>query len=157
RPASQLLNNGSSPASLGEAHDAPSVYQAAAGCSERRFNHLQPMAIAMLVEPPDRSSNHVSQLDTHTHMGWGQKYTFNEVSVGRSVSPSFANKAIMLLPEAVILMSIAMIAHDNAIGFVATRRRHPLKEILKPFGNHLVGSKIDIILLVYVSQSVCKR
>jgi hypothetical protein len=111
----------------------------------------------MFVKSPNRTGNHISQLNAYAHVGWRQKYTLNEVPIGRSVAACFANKPVMLLPKPIVLMTVAMVAYNNAVCFVTARRCHPLEEILKSFGDHFVGSEVDIVLLIYVSQTIGKR
>lgn len=157
RPASKSVYYWSGPARFWEAHEAPPIYLPVPTATEGRLDNVQPMPIAMLMKTPNSSGHHVGQLNTHAHMRRGQENPLDEVSIRRSVSSGFSNKPVVLLPKTVVFPTVAMIANYNAVGFVSACARHALKEILKSFGDDFVGSKVDIILLIHVPESIGER
>lgn len=114
------------------------------------------MTVAMLVEPPNCTGNHIGQLNPDAHVGRRQEDALNEVSICRGVAASLAHKSVMLQPKAVVLMSVAVVANDDAICFMAACCSDALEEVLKPLRDHLIGSEVDVFLLAYVAQAIGK-
>lgn len=109
------------------------------------------------MKPPNRTSNHIGKLDAYAHVGRRQKDALNEVIIGGCVLTIFPNKAVVLFAHSVVLVTIPVVRDNHTIGVVTAGSGYVLHQVLKPLGNHLVSSKVYVLLGIYVPKLVGVR
>ena len=105
---------GPAPSFLWESGNSIAIDGASSACTKGCLNGTKPSLVAMFMKSPDRSSDHVSQLNPDAHVRRNQKNTLNEVAIGGCVLCGFAYKPFVLLPHSVVLTTVPVVRdHDS--------------------------------------------
>jgi hypothetical protein len=115
------------------------------------------MVISVLMKSPNGSRHHICKLDADAHVGRREKNAFDKVRVCRCISTGLSYQSVVLLPHPIVLIAVPMIGYDYAMCLATTIARDVLEKILEPLGNHLIGSKVYILLIVHVAKAVSER
>lgn len=145
------------PALLRKTGDTMPVDSAVARCADRWTNHVEPSIVRVRLRPPDSTSDHVDELDSHTHVRRREEQPFDEIRVSRSVLTILSHEPLMKDSHFVVIASAAVVCDNKAHCVSSTFAGNILKKVLKSFCYNLISPEIEIRLVVHITERISCR
>ena len=82
--------------------------------ADRRSDITELSPVSGIEPATQRASNHISKLNPHTHMGWGEKQRLDETPIVAGKRAFILNDSIMAGSEHLILLPATVIRHHDA-------------------------------------------